>query len=62
MPIILCNLMFGSLALLLGTGKANAVSCTVQLAVSYVQGQEIERGQQSDRRDSREMKVCEKTP
>lgn len=48
MPILLCNLLFAFLALLLGTGKASAVSGTVQLAVPYVQDQEIERGQQSD--------------
>ena len=40
--------MFGFLAILLGTGKASAVSGTVQLAVLYVQDQEIERVQQSD--------------
>jgi hypothetical protein len=46
--MLLCNLMFGFLALVLGTGKASAVSGTEQLAVSYVQDQEIERGLQSD--------------
>jgi hypothetical protein len=48
MPILLSNWLFAFLALLLETGKASAVSGTVQLAVPYVQDQEIEREQQSD--------------
>jgi hypothetical protein len=47
MPILLCNLLFDFLALLLGTRNASAVSGTMQLAVPYLQDQEIESGQQS---------------
>jgi hypothetical protein len=43
MPVLLCNLLLAFLTLLLGTGKASAFSGTVQLAVPYVQDQEIER-------------------